>query len=87
MSERQYILRGLTENGEERFYTGRAGEGWVSANPNHAFCYDTMEEARRKAMGFNRNSALHGLRFVAIPDPVVNDPMEDFNYRGSRYHY
>ncbi len=63
--ETNYIVRGLDGNGGEVFYTGRAGEGWVSPSRAEAFGY-SKEGAQRKALSFNRNTELHGLRFVAV---------------------
>jgi len=61
-----YVLRALDANGNESFYTGRAGAGWVSADKAEAFPYFNLEGARRKAMLFNKNMPLHGLRFLAV---------------------
>lgn len=61
-----YIVRGLTEQGQQRFYTGKAGFHWVSENRRDAFTYGTLDAARRKATIFNRSTELHGLRFVAV---------------------
>jgi hypothetical protein len=67
MTTEQYIIRGVSELGREWwFYTGKGGEKWVSTEAKHAFCYDSIEAARAKALMFNRTTELHGLRFVAI---------------------
>jgi hypothetical protein len=42
-----YILRALDQNGDEFFYTGRAGEGWVSKDRNAAFTYSLEGSASR----------------------------------------
>ena len=60
-----FFVRGVTADGVEVYYTGRAGDGWVSADGNMAFRYDSREAAQRKALAFNRMTAVHGLRFVA----------------------
>ncbi len=68
----QYILRGLDADGNEMFYTGKAGTGWVSVNRNDAFTYHHQDVARDKAKLFNTRMPLHGLRFIALdigPDP------------------
>lgn len=49
-----------------QFYTGRAGDFWVSAEKSEAFAYDSAAEAERKAAGFNRMTALHGLTFEVV---------------------
>ena len=61
-----YIVRGLTADGSEKFYTGRAGDAWVSPNRGESFGYVSQEIARNKALQFNRYTQLHGLRFVAV---------------------
>jgi len=62
----RYILRGLSELGREWFYTGRAGEKWVSDNRDAAFQYECKATAQHKALMFNRTTDLHGLRFIAV---------------------
>ncbi len=61
-----YAVRGLTELGRELFYTGKAGDKWVSMEQSAAFTY-SLEGAQRKALMFNRTTELHGLRFTAFP--------------------
>lgn len=60
------IVRGVTVVGDVVYYTGRAGEGWVSANRAEAFAGYSLEGARRKALQLNRHTDGHGVRFVAI---------------------
>lgn len=60
-----YVIRSVSDSGD-RFYTGRAGDGWVSDDLREAFRFDTLEHARWKARAFNRNTALHGERFSAL---------------------
>lgn len=62
-----FLLRALNEAGDEFFYTGRAGSGWVSPSFREAFTYETQEVARAQALRHNRYSELHGLRFIALP--------------------
>ena len=64
--QQTYILRGLNANGDEFFYTGRAGSGWVSKDRKEAFGYWTEQMARGKAMSFNQFCPLHGFWFVAV---------------------
>jgi hypothetical protein len=45
----EYILRGINANGDEFFYTGKAGSGWVSKDRKEAFGYWTEQMARGKA--------------------------------------
>jgi hypothetical protein len=60
------ILRAVDANGNESFYTGRAGAAWVSADRAQAFVYANLARARRIAMTFNVREPLTGLRFVAV---------------------
>ena len=61
-----FVLRGLDTNGGEFFYTGRAGQRWVSPNIDEAFTYTSLEGARNAALRHNRWTELHGLRFIAL---------------------
>ena len=45
------------------FYTGRAGDAWVSSDRAEAFSYSGKGEADRKVSSFNRMSRLHGHTF------------------------
>lgn len=86
LPEATYVLRGLDPDGQEHFYTGKAGEGYVSKNINDAFPYQTIEGARRKAGVLNSTSSW--MRFVAVglnpPGVTLDDydPAED-DYRGA----
>lgn len=58
-----YILRGLTADGFEVFYTGKAGDGdssWVSPSRVDAFRYG-LGLARRTATRFNTMTQVHGI--------------------------
>jgi hypothetical protein len=56
---------GRTADGKTVWYTGRAGDGWVSSNPKEAFLGFSLEGARSRATQFNRMTAVHGIYFVA----------------------
>lgn len=60
-----FIVRGLKSDGAEVFYTGRAGDGWVSADRSEAFAYTELR-ARRIAQTFNGQEPLHGMWFIAV---------------------
>lgn len=62
-----YILRGVTSKGAEVFFTGRAGQGWTSADKAEAFAYGSQEAAARKAGMHNAYCAIHGVWFTAQP--------------------
>src|SRR6516162_2493201 len=59
-------LRGLNSDGDEFFYTGKAGDGWVSEDRSKAFGYWTEERARGRAMTFNQFCPVHGFWFVVV---------------------
>jgi hypothetical protein len=61
-----YLLRALDKDGKEFFYTGRAGDGWVSPKVSEAFTYQNLDGARSKAKRFNEMTDIHGLRFMAM---------------------
>jgi hypothetical protein len=62
----KYILRGVNSDGGEFFYTGKAGDGWVSEDRNEAFDYRTEEVANDKAMTLNQFCPVHGYWFMAV---------------------
>lgn len=65
------ILRAVDASGNVSFWTGRAGQAWVSPDRAEAFTGLNMEGARRKALKFNQMTAAHGLRFIAVQrDPL-----------------
>jgi len=46
-----------------KFYTGRAGNGWLSSKKTEAFIYASEREAIRKADHFSAYSGVHGYMF------------------------
>ena len=53
-----FILRAFDRNGNELFYTGRAGSNWLSPSIHDSFIYDTLEGAsfaakRRDGLGMS----------------------------------
>lgn len=65
MAESMYIVRGLNQDGEEFFYTGRAGKEFVSKVRSESFGYVSQTQARARATNLNRMTEIHGYRFVA----------------------
>ena len=61
-----YILRALDKDGNESFYTGRAGSAFVGPEETEAFPFQSLAVARGRASRFNDSMPVHGLRFVAI---------------------
>ncbi len=74
-----FILRALNASGDEFFYTGRAGSGWVSPDRRDAFEFSTIEVARVKATRHNTFMGLHGLRFIAMAAKEENMPVSGSN--------
>lgn len=61
-----FTVRGLLADGTEVWYTGRAGDGFISHAKAEAFEYRSLDAARTKALALNHMTALHGVRFVGI---------------------
>lgn len=59
----QVVLRGLDAAGTEVWYTGRAGQDFISTKRNDAFTGFNREGATQKAIVLNRGSSIHGVRF------------------------
>jgi hypothetical protein len=57
-----FVLR--AEGRQAGWYSGRAGPGWIDADRKEAFIYRGEIEAGARAAGFNRNSSLHGCKFI-----------------------
>jgi len=47
----------------ELYYTGRAGEGWVSPDRSEAFIFSSWEHASGRCAAFNKYQPVHGLIF------------------------
>ena len=64
---------GCHENGTRYWYTGRAGEAFVSTDPKEAFRYDTVEAARQKAAALNKGLPQHAIYFVACTGDLAKE--------------
>ena len=62
----KHIVRGLRRNGDEVFYTGRAGTGFVSPDVRDAFVYISHPSARNRATTLNHTEPIHGIWFIAM---------------------
>lgn len=60
-----FVLFGLDRDDRKVYYTGRAGDGWVSTDPKEAFTYETYAHANGRARVFNQWTDLHGIHFIA----------------------
>jgi hypothetical protein len=74
------LVRGVKADGTEVFYTGRAGDGFVSPDRADAFYGYTLEGARRQAAVLNQGTGIHGIRFVAVV-PHDDFDLNDFDCR------
>lgn len=70
-----FILRATNSAGITHYYTGRAGAAFVNPMRDEAFQYGSIVEARGKAANFNRMTAIHDWRFVAIRED--GQPIDD----------
>ncbi len=59
-----FPIRGVRSDGSEVWFTGRAGQGFVSADRAEAFVALSLNGARAKAAKLNEMTALHGVRFM-----------------------
>jgi len=59
-------VRGLDGIGCVYYYTGKAGEGFVSPDKAAAFTGYTIDGARRRAQNLNAMSGAHGITFIAV---------------------
>jgi len=62
----QYYVRGIDRDGDELFYTGRAGAGFAHWDRAKAFLYDSKQAAQTRAKNLNLGMELHGIRFIAL---------------------
>ena len=60
---KSYQIVGRREDGSTVYYTGRAGQAFVSESSSEAFNYDGLESARNRAKNLNKMTALHGVLF------------------------
>ena len=62
-----YIVRGVTREGSEVFYTGKAGPQFISPIRGASFGYVSQLQARNRATNLNQMTLIHGVWFIAIP--------------------
>lgn len=70
MTDTALILVGKNRDGAEVFYTGRAGDGWVSTVRTEAFPYENRALAESTVERFNKMTPLHGVTFCVGPQVV-----------------
>jgi hypothetical protein len=71
MTDTALILVGKNRDGAEVFYTGRAGDGWVSTVRAEAFAYENRALAESTVERFNKMTPLHGVTFCVGPKVVI----------------
>lgn len=59
-----FAIRGVSADGSECWFTGKAGDAFVSPNRADAFLGFNLEGARRKAAALNNATVLHGIHFM-----------------------
>lgn len=60
------ILMGTHANGRRQYYTGKAGQAFVSDHHEDAFDFGSLESARVKGKRLNSCNGVHGIRFCAV---------------------
>ena len=63
------LIIGKTAEGKVVYYTGKAGDGWISDKMKDAFIGYSLEGARNKAKNFNQMTAVHGIHWIGF-DPT-----------------
>lgn len=58
-------IKGTDRQGHTVWYTGRAGEGFISWQRSEAFVGFNLAGAARQATSLNRGTAFHGVHFEA----------------------
>lgn len=72
MNNDGFIIVGRREDGSTVYYTGRAGQAFVSEAQSEAFVFPSLQLARKRAGNFNKFTPVHGIRFhVPAPQEAV----------------
>ena len=66
------VVKVMTTNHFELFYTGKPGAAWLCENVAEAFSYGDVGRAQRVADRLNGEFAAMGLRFFVVESVVVN---------------
>jgi hypothetical protein len=65
-------VTGVNKDGIRVWYTGKAGEAFVSTNHADAFLGYDLHGARRRAEILNRMTPIHGIRFMAVAGSLLD---------------
>jgi hypothetical protein len=60
----RFVVQGVTNEGAEVYYTGKAGQEFVTSARGESFGYTTAAQAENRVRNLNRMSEVHGIRFV-----------------------
>ena len=80
MTTSQIFILFANLNGQKLYWTGRAGEAWVSADRSEAFAV-SWDEAHRKAELFNQASSLHSMTFEVEVVFQVGDRIRSWDFQ------
>ena len=75
---KNYLIIGRTENGSTVYYSGRAGNSFVTNEISEAFTYPSLESARRRATYLNAMTEIHGIRFF-VPTGELGQSSRETN--------
>lgn len=77
MATQFFPIRGVRVDGSEVWFTGRAGQGFVSTDRAEAFVALSLDGARAKAVKLNEMTALHGVRFMVPTGDAADSIMRE----------
>lgn len=72
----QYPVVGRREDGSTVFYTGKAGQEFISQNASKAVAYLYLHEAQRRALMLNKMQ--FGIRFFAAQNLPTIKALESY---------
>lgn len=71
---KEFIVQGRDKDGNRVFYTGCAGEKFISRGRFDAFVFSGPTVASNKAMALNRMTQFHGVHFTVL---ISNDQKDE----------
>ena len=71
---RRIVVTARDRDGQELwYYTGKAGQSFMSLAQDHAFLFATKENARNVATRINRSESVHGFWAIAQVEQFQSD--------------
>lgn len=61
-------VRGTTKDGNRVFYTGKAGQEFVSTDYKQTFFYYSIDGALNRAAQLNEMTPIHGVHFTGLDE-------------------